>query len=536
MKKTIITYFVYGMIVALLATSCYDDKSTSGTITDRVEIDTTGWNVGNRIDVANGSTLRLSPKVTPADNPNLSYEWKITITSNGNDTNFSRLSEQKDLERVVTQPPSSRPYTLVFTVTDNRNGVAYIHSYQLYVSSRMGDGILVADTRDDATSDITLVRNRHVSSDYSDETQYIRDSYSFSNGQKMEGVMRSLLYGPIGMRDQAFYVTAMTDKTLENLDASTHRVVQNFEQMFTFAPARDKEFQTLASNTRSIIFVYGGDIYGQTRQTYITTATFGDPYNYVSPAQIANKRYGNAWLQTNGDLGSPFFFDTTRGAFYYMEPPGYTISGTTAGTGASTNFDPNSLQGYTLVGSSRGEVVSRSPMHHRLYFLLKDPAGSIDFYRMHAQYIPEDGGYLYESDGKYAASACPDIENALFFEGSVRRSVVYYGTRSAVYPCVIGGSAATVNQAGVFTAPAGEEITAMKLFRDARCYFSDNVTDAGAEDGNQMLVATYNTSTREGKVYVLPITGNSGSLGAPDAEGTFTGFGRVTALGMQGRQ
>ena len=145
------------MTLALFAVSCYDDKSTSGEITDTVEIDTTGF--GPKIEIANGSTLRLSPKVSPANDPDLAYEWKITVTSNGNETTFSKLSEEKDLERVITQAPSQKPYSLVFTVTNKRTGVQYMQRYNVYVISRMGDGVLVADTRDGATSDISLVRN-----------------------------------------------------------------------------------------------------------------------------------------------------------------------------------------------------------------------------------------------------------------------------------------------------------------------------------------------------------------------------------------
>ncbi len=538
MKKTFITYCIACMILALSAVSCYEDKSTYGTISDTVVIDATGF--GPRIEVANGSTLRLSPKVTPANDPDLTYEWKITITPGGTETTFSKLSEEKDLERVMTQAPSERPYRLVFTVTNKRTGVQYMHCYHVYVISRMGDGVLVADTKDGQTSDISLVRNKYVSAGYTGETQYIRDSYSFTNGQKMEGVMRKMIYGPIGLSAQTFYVTAMTDKTLENLDASTHGIVQNFDQMFTFAPEKDKEFQTLGANNFSVFFVYGGDIYAYGRQLNSTTQTFSDPLNYVSPAQIANKKFANEYFQVNADSGNAFFFDETKGTFYHMEAPSYSITPLTAGTSASVNFDPNTLAGYTLLGSCRGEQVASNPVHIRVHFILKDPQGSIDVYRLSYRYDPNaDGGsYFYESEGKFSTATCPDIANALCFEGSYKRSVIYYATKSKVYPCVIGGSAVGVNEGGAFTAPAGEEITAMSLFREAWSYYTQPGSDMAVmpEDANQLLVATYNDNTQEGKVYVLPITGNSGSLGAADADHTFTGFGRITALGTQGKQ
>ena len=538
MKRAFITYCIAGLILALFATSCYEDKSTFGTVSDTVVIDDSEF--GPKIEIANGSTLRLSPKVTPANDPDLTYEWKITITTGGTETTFSKLSEEKDLERVITQAPSEQPYSLVFTVTNKRTGVQYLRRYEVYVISRMGDGVLVADTKDGQTSDLTLVRNKFVSAGYTGATQYIRDSYSFTNGQKMEGVMRKLIYGPIGLSAKAYYITAMTDKTVENLDASTHRVIQNFDQMFTFPPEKDKEFQTLGANSASVFFVYGGEIYAYSRQGISTTQTFGDPLNYVNPAQIANKKFANEHFQVNSDMREAFFFDKARGAFYHMGFPSYAIQPLTAGTGGSENFDPNTLAGYTLIGSCRGETVSESPTHIRVHFILKDPQGAIDVYRLSNRYDPnaDNGTQYYESEGKFSAAACPDIENAIGFEGSCKRSVIYYATKSKVYPCVIGGSAASVNEGGVFTAPAGEEITAMSLFREAWSYYSTLFTGMTAmdEDANQLLVATYNETTQEGKVYVLPITGNSGGLGTADADHTFTGFGRITALGTQGKQ
>lgn len=154
----------------------------------------------------------------------------------------------------------------------------------------------------------------------------------------MEGVMRKLVYGPIGNTAQAFYVTAMTDKTLENLDASTHGIIQNFDQMFTFPPEKDKELQMLGTNAYSVFFVYEGDIYAYGRQVNAVTQTFSDPLNYVSPSQIADKKFGNEYTQTNADLGVVFFFDKARGAFYHMDPVAYPIASLTSGTRRQCEF------------------------------------------------------------------------------------------------------------------------------------------------------------------------------------------------------
>ena len=439
--------------------------------------------------------------------------------------------------RVITQLPSPNPYTLIFTVTNNRTGVEYRQVYQLYVTSRMGDGILVADTRDGRTSDISLVRNKYVSAGYAGETQYIRNTYSLMNGRTMEGVMRKIVYGPVGAPSQTFYLFAMTDQTLEALDAGSHGVSMDFDGLFSMPPARDREFQTIGMDTWSMFFVYGGDIYSFIRITLGAAMRFADPLNYVSPAQIANKKIGNEHALIYADLGAVMFLDETRGAFYCMAPSLYSIQPMTAGTNAGANFDPSALAGYKPIASCRGEKATSDCS--RAYMLLESPEGTVDFYRLCVRWYPEEGVTRYESDGKFSAASCPDIRNARFFEGSYRRSVVYYATENKVYPCVIGGSAAGVDPSSAFTVPAGEEITAMTLFREAWSYYTiqnDKTMTVMPEDANQLLVATYNASTQEGKVYVLPISGNSGALGSADAERTFTGFGRITALGMQGKQ
>lgn len=351
-------------------------QSTSGEITDTVEIDTTGF--GPKIEIANGSTLRLSPKVSPANDPDLAYEWKITVTSNGNETTFSKLSEEKDLERVITQAPSQKPYSLVFTVTNKRTGVQYMQRYNVYVISRMGDGVLVADTRDGATSDISLVRNKYVSGrlhrGYPIHPRFLLLYERTENGRR---------HAEAGLRPHRQYRPGILRDGDDGQNAGKPRRQHprshpEFRPDVHVPPEKEQKFQTLGTNFNSVFFVYEGDIYAYARQIDAITQTFSDPLNYVSPSQIANKKFGNEYLQVNADMGDVFFFDETKGAFYHMTPAAYPIAPLTAGTGGSVNFDPNALSGYTLIGSCRGEQVSRSPVHVRVHFILKDPQGAID--------------------------------------------------------------------------------------------------------------------------------------------------------------
>ena len=110
---------------------------------------------------------------------------------------------------------------------------------------------------------------------------------------------------------------------------------------------------------------------------------------------------------------------------------------------------------------------------------------------------------------------------------------MYYATQNRVYPVLISGTTAVTGTPWELSS-SGEVITAIKMYQQGWYGVGANREDSYAfispEHNRQLLVTTYNSSTGEGKIYVVPITAlGSGTLGATAQ--VFEGFGEITAIG-----
>ena len=532
-----------GLLFAACLTSCYKDKSTHGEVKGRITVDFDSDDiidirysdlgpVEQQISLINGAMLALSPIIIKEGDahPDLSYLWELSITAdNLRETNFSILGNEKDVSWVVTRAPNTEPYTLRYTVTDNATGIASVNKLKIMVGSSAGDGIIVADTRDGATSDLTLVRNKYISNNYTKETSYKRDAYSQTNGAKYDGVITDMLYVEVGIYGIfKYYIFAMSEENIESLTSETYSVAQDRDAMFILPPSHGGKFTALRINSWGVLAVYGSDLYKATTMIAGTTAQFGDPANYVNPANIANKRHVNRYYGYGPDINS-FFIDETNGRMYCYATGGTLNTCYTAVQGSDANaYDPGKFAGYGQLGVARGQG-------NESFHVAKSPDDEIKFYG--ASYAYDGSAWSYYTTREVSTAACPEIAQAVAFEGCISRDVVYYSTGTKVYNAIIGPGAASGSLA--FTAPANEQITCMKVYHDA--WFNQSVdpetTDIRTSmHDNMLLVATYNPSTGEGTLRAMPISGASGSLTAADADHTFTGFGKITALAIQGHQ
>jgi hypothetical protein len=114
-------------------------------------------------------------------------------------------------------------------------------------------------------------------------------------------------------------------------------------------------------------------------------------------------------------------------------------------------------------------------------------------------------------------TGAPEIENAILYAAGNIGNTAFYATPSSVYYFNYSTAASTYSTpvAG-FTAPAGEEITAMELYKS-------HGFNAIANDSRSMLIATWNASTSTGKVYYVEVDATSGSISAPIQSWTVDG-------------
>ena len=133
--KRILLYLSLYLGVFSSMTSCYDDQSSETTFTiPEIEVDTVGLNATQyvqsneyryRIDVQQFETLRLSFPVSQegVENPDFSYEWKLSMAPEAYENKFMTIGTEKDLEYEITQSPNATPYLLWYQVTDNKTGL-----------------------------------------------------------------------------------------------------------------------------------------------------------------------------------------------------------------------------------------------------------------------------------------------------------------------------------------------------------------------------------------------------------------------------
>ena len=156
MKRNNILIWISVLFLALVFSACYDDESTYDTnIIPEVVIDTTG--IPARHSVFFNHTMTLEPKIYKKGDPDaeLEYLWRIDVSSS--DTTRMVLGHEPKLNAKITVSPNTLDYTLSLTVTDKSNGLQYYMYWKVFVSSEFGEGLIVADTKNGSTSDLSLI-------------------------------------------------------------------------------------------------------------------------------------------------------------------------------------------------------------------------------------------------------------------------------------------------------------------------------------------------------------------------------------------
>lgn len=128
---------------------------------------------------------------------------------------------------------------------------------------------------------------------------------------------------------------------------------------------------------------------------------------------------------------------------------------------------------------------------------------------------------------------CTDITRAIDYVFCENMDVMYYATEDKVYPAIFAGN--TARSGTAWNLPStSEHITDIKMYQQAwygnAGYSPTSYGYIHAQNQRQLLVSTYNSSTGEGKIYIVPVTAlGTGALG--EASRILDGFGEITAIG-----
>jgi len=192
--KRILYNSIAFFLVALLFTGCYTDKS--GLDTNKINeivIEAPDMSSILRVEYLEDITFEPTVKIGNKENPDgVSYRWEINQTPGS--TDMVVLGTERILNTTVKNTIVSAAYTLVFTAIDEAHGLEYQKSWPVYVSSSFREGIVVAETKDGSTSDLSLIMDDGITTSYDKGLNIKRNIWETATGSANSQMVKSLTY------------------------------------------------------------------------------------------------------------------------------------------------------------------------------------------------------------------------------------------------------------------------------------------------------------------------------------------------------
>ncbi len=544
MKKKYIKYtFVTGLLLCMLS-SCYEDKSKYAT--DFIEELHIKVNGEQTLYVGYLEQLDVIPEISRGNTVSpsgLEYKWELSDEAYDGSKTYTEIGTDAELHEVINNPISTQPYYLRLIVTDKENGdLQAVQLWKVYVQSSFIDGLLVSDTKDNATSDFTLIENKDLTLNYTKEEKIYRNILEEATGAPYDKLMTSLTYEIMGNfgGTHTNQIWAITDNgycVRFNTEAFTENGNADSESLLTYKPEGMKFYNFFKGENYFFANTSNG--------IYSVNPTASNSFGWLDEAAsvytIDNKVVAAC---SNGSKGraSAVWFDAGKGCFVSFEgafaSPKYR-----ADYKANAFFDPQNMVGYTAVAAGMS-IDGWTPS-----FLMKEKTTGDYSICTLTRYVPAEGywddDYIKwtETSPEVPASAkmkydIPSsgkelLDKAVSIFFAYKESILYIATAEGIYTIDFAGSSATVNTAPKYTVPGGEQITLAKLYvqgafaSDESSVDSDTPVFAELPLNNKSVIVATRKSELEGKVYIVPMTQlGTGNLDASKAL-SFDGFGRI---------
>lgn len=520
-------------VISLLLTSCLKDKSTLDLHqVSNIGVDTTGLPIQYTVLQRNTLSVKPTVKVENTTRERLKYKW--TMNAFGG---YERVvGNEEQLNVVITEVPSSTPYKLIFTATDSVNNVKAFFTWDVYVISPFGQGLIVADTRDEQQTDVNLILAFNFTAAIltdSASTNIMRNTYSTVNGQKINGIVNQLSFHRYNSYKD---ITFMTDKSFIRIDPNTYARKIVDQELFVISQDKiqPEDISTAHARNQHQYLINNGKGYGR----------YGDNVKFVYPFLASDKNGYTAHkilgLQDPGSVQSGgVLYDELNNRFLLLPrmtsnaDPLRNFPETDLGN-TLTKFDPNNMGNKTCIKLIEGYDA-------RVIAIMKERDQAL-YYAYQIKLANPFSGVMGIAVNDLSQN--PEINKAKYFTASTMEQVLFYATDEKVYATITEiGSPSTTDLR--YTVSPGEKITAMQVFYNpsgGRMYLpsTSDPTDwskRGTFDASQRLVilSTYNESTKEGKIITIPIEtlGVGALVTNPDYIRTYDGFGRITAFGIQ---
>ena len=537
MKTRILTLLFIAS--AGLPTGCYEDKSKphDGYIPEIV-IDTTG--IATILPVKQFGRLAIAPAVSRegADEGDFSYKWMLNRIPLSDPTNanaavnqYMLIGEQMELDAEIPLAPNPETYFLWYQVTDNTTGLRKDILWNVRVEQMFGEGLLVAQTYDGETTDLSYVEAPEVKEGFTGDPVIIHNIYSRQNGTTFDGLMTGMC---------SAYNTALMQRRLYCITGDNYALIEGEQYGLVGTGAEvmfDKNIplrptQIFVCPSETIVLVTDGKLYpffwsnefdnpGLALPTNYTSRTQNKTVNYSVDKTVAYTPYPRYWGRT---ACLAVIYDKANEAFLYATTSISNETKTFLTYTQTSPFNPNVAPGLETQWGGTG-------LNGQQYMLMKNTVSE-----QYEIYVFTTGS-TKAPQARHIVPAGAKLDEAVGYEIAHNARVVYFATKSEVYAIITGaaGSAPEVKQ--VYSVPSGE-ITSFSMFRQA-WYLQqpDSRDDANYEPGvmstHEKLLLIGVSSGNTGEVHTLPITDPATATVDTGAKQVYTGFGRILTMTTQ---
>lgn len=526
-----IKLFYWSLLIAGLLYACYEDHSSlTYKLINPINIEL--GDESTEYSVFAYDTLEIKPLVYKegVDDADLSFRWTIS----GSTVPPTLLDTTMTLKKQIAFTPSSVPYDLLLEVFDKTTGIEVEQNFKINVESPFGPGLIISETEDDITSDVSLIRSYNFSSGFKqDQDTVMRNLFSLVNGRKIAGVGTAILSTTYGVYGQ--YLTIGTSTSVDRVDPYDYTYIDGNGDSFMIDPGNYNVTSLGFSSNAGCIetIVIGGKLY---THYYQTKAIHTFSY-YLLTNDMSDYRVG---LSTQPVWAYGICFDEMNGRFLEIHGRDYLRVLNSKKLEPDAPFDPNQLQDFTCraMFSGRNDITHNILQEKNPVTGEAKPDGKIYCYDTKQKAYYDDDDLINGMPSKIIdLNNYPEIQEALFFSGTNNRDYIYYATSDKVYTIDLTLQTATADYTVPRTEAPDEVITSMAVWLgNGMMNYTNNRGEMATtgSSNNMLVVTTYSPSLDEGFVRTLPISTTSGHIESNMAyHGMWRGFGKITATCAQ---
>lgn len=490
-------YSIFLMLCVIFYSCQKDLTNTDLTILPVVTIDTAGLQTTFEVQQGGGE-VNIDPKLSNQSGVELTYLWRIYTATGLSDT----LARTKVFKQVINKIPGA--YTLEFQAKQG-NGVRSLMRYKVNVVKLLEYGWVVVYETQDGNTDLGFFRTPEIVKTISNDLVLV-DLYKKANGTSLTGT-------PVGIGINGNNNFLYSTKEAVGLYTSDFSKIISYNQLFAgFPPVANIQG---IFNTGSFQVINSGLVYYMQDNIYIGQVIVDEKgYQVEATGGIT---------YTGAQLG--VFFDILNKRFIRTQQ--FTTIGVTyPNASPSARFSLNNLNKRLIYGD---QAETGNPFSSKKVTIFEDLDKSkrwlmgIDF----ALASTNPDMFMIDMAGM------PNILDAKYFDvnnlGPATSPIGFYATDNQVYNYNYSATnnAILYTRLG-FTAPAGEIITSIELFKNAGSGFAA----AETKTNRILFVATWNATTKNGKVYLIQVNATSGDM-TPTPLKVVEGFGKIKDMTLK---